>query len=174
MDEYTTIREEDRDEWHIEIALAPDYDYRPGYDDDIYPRFESVSGWYDEDERDEDGRFVPQPIIVDSRHDRAMVTVDEIARIREITGCTRAQIESDARAIAGEELSWSIVRVTATAPSGATGTDYLGGVEYDLRERDPERYALETVEEAGMIEEAIEEAARSVLGRGNAVLALSY
>lgn len=177
--EYETIREDERDGWHIEIALAPDYDYRPGEDDDIYPRFEWPRGYVDPDEveRDYDGRFLPQPIVVDTRDGQAIVTPEEIRRLIEVGGMNprtaRKTIESDARAIAGEDLTWTVVRVRATSPSGARGEDYLGGVEYDLRERNPERYALETVEDYGMAENAIEDAARSILG-GYATLALSY
>lgn len=178
--EYEVIHEEDRDGWHIEVALAPDYDYRPGEDDDIYPVFEDAGRYLreygrDEAPRDYDGHFLPRPIIVDSRQGPLMVTTDEIRRLIEVRGMdprtARKNIESDARAIAGELLIWAIVRVRATAPSGVTGEDYLGGVEYDLRQRTPEQYALEVADE--MVGEAIENAARSVLG-GNAALALSY
>ena len=182
MEEYETIHEEDRDGWHIAIALAPDYDYRPGEDDEVYPTFEDAGRYlrdYDRDEapRDYDGQFLPRPIIVDSRQGPLMVTPETIDHLTEVGGLNprtaRKWIESEARAIAGEDLSWTVVRVTATSPSGATGTDYIGGVEYDLRERKPERYALETVDEAGMVDNAIDEAARSILG-GYAPMALSY
>lgn len=172
MDEYETIREYDRDGWHIEVAIAPDYEYQPGQDDDIYPVLEEVPQWYDHDERDYDGRFQKRPIIVDTRYGPAMVSVEQIEELIEKTGCTRKSIESDARAIGREDLTWAIVRVTASN-GNISARQYLGAVDVDHRQKDPLAFAKESVAEYGMDSEAIETAARSVLG-GYAVQALSY
>lgn len=177
MTEFEMIREFERDGWQITVALAPDYDYQPGVDDDLYPRFEEV-GYHGDDteERGHDGRFLPQPIIVTGRQGMLKVTPEEIDRLTEISGGNprrmRRWIAETAAAIAGEDLTWAVVRVTASRGE-VRGSDCLGSVEYDLREREPERYALDTVEHYGMVENAIEDAARSAVGN-LAPLALSY
>ena len=175
-DGFETIQELERDGWKITVEIAPDWEYQPGEDDDIYPRLQELSPYQGVPDRDYDGRFIPQPIIVTSRQGPIAVSVDEIRRLIEAGGINprtaRAQIRSDAAAIAGEQLSWVVIRVTATLGDHA-GTDYLSGVEYDLRQRQPEGYALETVRDYDMPANAIQEAARATLG-DMATLALSY
>jgi hypothetical protein len=176
MGDFETIEEFDRDGWGISVQLAPDYDYRPGHDDDIYPRLEGIGSYGRHPlERDDDGRFLPQPIIVWGRHERYEVSVEEIRRLIEVGGMNkkraRSIIAGDAEAIASETLSWVLVRVAARR-AGIEGCAVLGGVDYDLRQG-ADAYARQTVEEYAMVEEAIEDAARSVVG-GLAPLALSY
>jgi len=173
--DWETIETRERDGWQIEIAISPDWEYRPGYDDDIYPRMEPRDyGTTDPEPRDYDGQFLPRPIIVSGRSDEYVVTPDEIARLTELWGGSprraRKIIADDAAAIAGEMLSWIVVRVTVRC-GAMVGADYLHGVDYDLRQRDPNRYALEIAEDQ-MVDEAIHDAAK-MLG-GLAALALSY
>lgn len=178
MTEFETLKEYEKDGWTIQVAIAPDYDYRPGEDDDIYPVLEAAPSYWDEDERerDYDGRYLPQPITVRTRSGPAIVSVEQIEKRAEQWGSskrrTRELLRRDAEAIGLEELSWVVVRVTASRGT-ISGTDYLGAVEYDLRERNPDKYALETVEHYAMAENAIHEAAERVAGQ-YATQALSY
>lgn len=176
MSDWTNIKREDRDGWEVSVDIAPDYDYQPGYDDDIYPRLQEVPyGGVEEEPRDFDGRFLPRPIIVNTRTGPAMVTVEEIDRLTEIWGGSkrhcRKLIEESARGIGNEDLSWVVIRVTAKR-GHIEASDYLGGVDYDTR-RDADADVLEVAESYGMADTAIEEAARSVAGP-YAIQALSY
>lgn len=163
--EFETIQEFEQDGWQISVAIAPDYDYAPGRDDDIYCHIEDVLPGHD----DEYEATFPH------RHGMAGVKPGEVDRIMELGGCPermRARLIDDARSIADESLSWVVVRVSAKR-GDISGSDILGGVEYDLRENNPEKYATETVGEYAMVENAIEDAARATVG-GLATLALSY
>jgi hypothetical protein len=176
MGAFQTIDEFERAGWGISVQLAPDYDYQPGYDDDVYPRLTAIGSFAQEPpERDYDGRFLPQPIIVWGRRECYEVSVEEIQRLIEVGGMNkkraRSIIADDAAAIVSETLSWVVVRVAAKR-GGIEGNAVIGGVDYDLR-NNADKYAREIVEEYAMVEEAIEDAVRSAVG-GLAPLALSY
>lgn len=169
MSERETIKECEKDGWTIKVQLVPDYDYQPGQDDDIYPNAQEVRMDPNTGEYPSDGW------IVDFRHGQMHVSGEEIERLLEIGGGGKKQreaMESDIRAIGHEYLSWVGVIVTATR-GDISGEDSLYGVEYDLRQSEPAAYALETVETYDMIENAIQDAARSSVGN-LATQALSY
>lgn len=86
----------------------------------------------------------------------------------------RAELIDNASAIVSEDLSWVGVIVTASR-GHISGNNSLWGVDYDLRQRTADRYAEngECVRDHCMVENAIEAAARSVVG-DLATLALSY
>lgn len=232
------VQEEyERDGWHVSIAFAPDWDYAPGEDDEVYvsPRtFQDLSrggspsdartceacegegvvpcrrckgaGWLKSAGMEqptclqcegsgfssvdcpqcEGSGEVPDPdgFTVDYRDGTFYVPGDEVRRVIGIGWGpaalehddtrkeAREAIESDARAIAREDLSWIGVVVTATR-EGAEGSASLWGIDFDARKYAKSmEYALEVGRDELALE-AIGSAARSVLG-GLAPLALSY
>jgi hypothetical protein len=192
MDTYEEIHTEERDGWHVSVSLAPDYDYRPGEDDETFPRITEAPRGYDEEEdrRDYDGRFLPRTFYSIgypqdwSGYDRGTeygVTRDELERVirngwgENVTEYRRRkmrrQILEDAAAIVSGDLTWCVVRVTVTA-DGAHGDAYLGGVDYDLRQKNPDAYILEDVL-TDLFPEALEDAARAKVG-SDAPLALGF
>ena len=86
----------------------------------------------------------------------------------------RESIESTTRAIGHENLSWVGVVVTAEL-NGVKGSASLWGVDYDNRDNKHQQQSDEYVRGVAddLVGEAIQEAARAVLG-GLAPLALSY
>lgn len=116
----------------------------------------------------------PDAFTVDYRTGPMVVTGEECRRVMELTGATRETIESDARAIGHEYLTWLGVVVTATR-GNVEGSASLWGIDYDTRSRDSwqesDCYLQEIVRE--LVPDAINDAAGQLLGSMK-TQALSY
>lgn len=151
---WNTIDVQGRDGWRLETAITHDFDYRPGEDDDVYPRL-TPSLNYDLPE----GALGPFPGVIQGEY--YCVTSEEVERLTRIgsgdPAAMRESIAADARAIAARSLEWVVVRVRATRET-LEGHAYLGAVDVDHRLEDPYAWAREAVADSDLADEAIEEA----------------
>jgi hypothetical protein len=171
-----TVAEFDRDGWHIRVRVTPDYDYRPGEDDDVYPRLTVIDRWtYDwEADRDEyTGQFVRRPLgpfpgVVQG--EAYLVEPDEVDRLAELWGESPRKVrrvaEADARALACGDLSHVNVDVYAER-GGIQERACIGGVGYDVRDEksreESERYVRDEIPDYyGLVDEAIKQAEASL------------
>lgn len=151
---WNTIDVQGRDGWRLETAITHDHTYRPGEDDDVYPRLTPCLNY-----NLPEGALGPFSGVVQGEY--YQVTAEEVERLTELGGgdpeTMRKQLEADAEAIASQSLEWVVVRVRATRET-LEGFDYLGGVDVDHRLEDPFAYARGVIEDYDMGAEAIADA----------------
>lgn len=179
-DESETIQEFERDGFDVRVSISPDYDYRPGEDDDVYPRLTYWEGG-ELDVRDEwTGQFVRRPLGPFSgtvQGEYYVVEPDDVDRLITLMGgsprAARKWIDQTAAAIACRDLSWINVDVTVSRAGVELGRASLGGVDYDVRDaahqKASDEYARNIPTEYDLIGEALDEAKQAATVIGEAV-----
>jgi hypothetical protein len=191
--EVETVYTEECDGWTISVGTAPDYDYVPGRDDDVFPEIQygelpaidcprcdgdgcletPTGGVYDCPKCEGTGEVDDDAGVsgYDDMREPWHVTGEALRELAEINGATVEVLGEDATKIARGELTH--VGVIVTARRGKIrGEASLWGVGVDLsRPQESEGYVREVGDE--LRDEAIEAAARSAVGN-LAPLALSY
>lgn len=129
----------ERDGFTLTAYVVPDHDYRPGEDDDIYPRLTHEDRSGDGPEGYAFGRRFHGVVQGDLYH----VEQEEIDRLREVAGHDGGgsaverrwleSVESDAAALADGSLGFVGVMVKASRAGIVFGEASLWGVEDDHR-----------------------------------------